>query len=145
MKVIAAFSILNRRKQIFIFNFLVGLDPLVLKKNRALTEDFTKLYIELQREGLFNPCYTHIILRIVEAFVMLAIGYVLLYRENYFVKFIGMVILGFGHGRLGFLGHEAGHYSLTGNPKCDRYLEIIFYCKHEVLRSTSLYLITNYM
>lgn len=54
----------------------------MLKKNRALTEDFTKLYLELESEGFFKPSYIHNILRVIELFVIAALGYALLQRQR---------------------------------------------------------------
>lgn len=103
--------------------FPVGLDATVLKKNRLLTEDFTKLYLELESEGLFNPSYTHIFLRFAELFLMWFAGYGLLQFENYVVKFIGIVLIGLMQGRCGWVQHEGGHRSLSGNSRHDRLLQ----------------------
>lgn len=108
-----------------IFIFPVGLDATVLKRNRALTEDFTKLYLELDREGYFKPSYLQAFLRMAELFVLAAIGYVLLQSQNFTVSSIGIVFLGFAQGRCAYLTHELGHYSYTGNPKIDRILHSI--------------------
>lgn len=97
----------------------------MLEKNRALTEDFTKLYLEFEREGLFEPSYTHNILRMIELFVMAAFGYQMLQTENYIVKFIGIVLLGLAQGRSGWITHESGHNSLSGNPRFERIFHAI--------------------
>lgn len=107
-------------------SFLVGSDVEVMKKNRALTNDFTKLFLELEREGLFEPSYLHNILRTLELFVMGAIGYSLLQSENFVTKYIGIFLIGLTQGRSGWLQHESGHNSLTGNPKVDRIFHVIF-------------------
>lgn len=108
------------------------MDAAVLKKNRALTKDFTELYLELENEGFFKPSYTHNILRITELVLMAAVGYVLLQRQNYVFKFIGIVLIGLVQGRSGWMQHESGHNSLSGIPKLDRIFHALLcgkYCK----------------
>ena len=56
-----------------IYTFSVGLDAVVLKRNRDLTEDFTKLHLELEREGAFEPSYVQGFIRITELFVLAGI------------------------------------------------------------------------
>lgn len=106
--------------------FLVGLDAKVLEKNRILTEDFTKLYLELEKEGLFEPSYKHMFLRTVEVILMFLVGYRLLWFQNIFAKLVGIVLFGVAQGRCGWLQHECGHRSLSGNPKLDRLIHVLF-------------------
>lgn len=101
----------------------------MLKKNRALTEDFTKLYLELENEGLFKPSYTHNILRMVELFVIAAIGYTFLQWQNSAAKIIGIILLGLMQGRSGWIQHESGHHSFSGNPKFDRLFHALIFGK----------------
>lgn len=109
--------------------FLVGLDESVLKKNRALSEDFTKLYLELENEGMFEPSYTHNILRFVELIVMATVGYMLIQCESKFAIVIGSILIGLVQGRSGWMQHESGHLSLSGNPKLDRIFHALFFGK----------------
>lgn len=113
----------------FFVIFSVGLDEAVLKKNRALTEDFTKLYLELEQEGFFEPSYVHNILRFTELIVMAAVGYALIQCENYVAIIIGSILLGLMQGRSGWMQHESGHLSLSGNPKLDRIFHALFFGK----------------
>lgn len=101
----------------------------MLKKNRALTEDFTKLYLELENEGFFEPSYTHNILRFMELLVMAAVGYALIQCQNILAKVIGSVLIGLMQGRSGWMQHESGHLSLSGSPKLDRIFHAIFFGK----------------
>lgn len=102
----------------------------VLKKNRALTNDFTKLFVQLKQEGLFEPSYTHNILRFLELLVMAAVGYSLFQSNNYVMKYIGIFLIGLTQGRSGWLQHESGHNSLSGNPKVDRIFHAFFIGKN---------------
>lgn len=101
----------------------------MLKKNRALTEDFTKLYLELEKEGLFKPSYTHNIMRVAELFVIAAVGYMLLQRENVAAKITGIILIGLMQGRIGWIQHESGHVSVSGNAKFDRFFHAIIFGK----------------
>lgn len=107
--------------------FSVGLSQAVLKKNRALTEDFTNLYLEFEREGLFEPSYTHIALRMVELIVMASVGYALIQRQSILANIIGSVLIGLVQGRSGWMQHESGHMSLSGSPKWDRIFHALFF------------------
>ncbi len=102
---------------------------MVLKKNRALTEDFTKLYLELEREGLFKPSYVHNILRMAELFVIAAIGYILLQWQHSGIRLLGIVLIGLVQGRSGWIQHESGHHSFSGNPKFDRTFHALIFGK----------------
>lgn len=105
---------------------VMGLNESQMERNRVLTEDFTKLYLELKDEGLFEPSYLHILLRIVDVFVLGIVGYSLLWSRFYSIKIIGMILLGLSLGRCGWIQHECGHNSISGNPKIDRFLHVIF-------------------
>lgn len=99
---------------------------MTLQKNRALSEDFTKLHLELEREGLFKPSYIHTILRVTELLLMAGVGFYLLQRQHSVAKFVGIFLIGLVQGRFGWIQHDSGHHALTGNPKLDRFLQTIF-------------------
>jgi fatty acid desaturase len=103
------------------------MDSEKLKKNRALTEDFTKLYLELEKEGMFKPSYIQNVLRLVELVAMGALGYFLIQSQFYFVKFIGILLIALVQGRSGWIQHESGHHSFSGNPKFDRLFHSIIF------------------
>merc|ERR1719498_783548 len=50
-----------------------------------------------------------------------------MYGSSTAVQAFGLVILGIVSGRCGWLMHEGGHYSLTGNIQKDRFLQIVIY------------------
>ncbi|XP_037048906.1 acyl-lipid (8-3)-desaturase-like isoform X2 [Bradysia coprophila] len=103
------------------------LDPQVLKKNRALSEDFTKLYKDLVREGYFEPSHTYNAVRMVELLAMWYVGYLLLQWPYKVAKYAGIFMIGFSQGRVGWVGHECGHYSFLGFPKFDRYFQMFLH------------------
>ncbi|ODM88962.1 Fatty acid desaturase 2 [Orchesella cincta] len=94
------------------------------ERNKALTEDFTKLFLELQADGLFEPSYFHVAHRILELFVLGAVGFYLTTQANSIIaNGIGCIFLFFAQLRALGVMHEGGHLSLTGNPKVDRLLQ----------------------
>ena len=105
------------------------MDAEKLKRHRALTEDFTKLYLELEKEGMFTPSYTHNLYRLVELILIGLVGYYSLFFENYGIIFLGSMLIGLAQGRSGWMQHESGHNSLTGIPKTDRILHAILFGK----------------
>lgn len=64
-------------------------------------------------------------LRVMELFVLGAIGYTLLQWQNYFVRIFGIVFVVFAQLRCMYVVHEMGHYSYSGNPKVDRIFQAI--------------------
>lgn len=95
-----------------------------LEGQSELMKDFEKLTKELTDEGYFKPNMAHVVYRVMEIIIMHAIGFYLLFN-NY--PTIGLIILGIVSGRCGWLMHEGGHYSLTGNISIDRSLQVIIY------------------
>jgi acyl-CoA 6-desaturase (Delta-6 desaturase) len=89
-----------------------------------LMKDFEKLTKELIDEGYFKPNMGHVVYRIMEIVFMHVAGFYLLF--NKYLLF-GLLLLGIVSGRCGWLMHEAGHYSLTGNIPIDRSLQTIIY------------------
>lgn len=105
----------------------------VIEKTRlagqtALLDDFNKLTEELQAEGFFDSAPLHVFYRVMELVALHAIGLTLLF-SNYGLPYqiFGIMVLGLGSGRCGWLMHEGGHYSLTGNITIDRILQIWIY------------------
>eukprot|EP01103_Thecamoeba_quadrilineata_P003214 TRINITY_DN13013_c0_g1_i1.p1 TRINITY_DN13013_c0_g1~~TRINITY_DN13013_c0_g1_i1.p1 ORF type:complete len:406 (+),score=71.85 TRINITY_DN13013_c0_g1_i1:64-1281(+) len=96
-----------------------------LDSDTPLMKDFFKLRTELEKEGFFKPSPVHIAYRLIEIVLMHVLGIWLVHQGFYLP---GIFILGIVQGRCGWLEHEAGHYSLTGNIKIDRYLQDVLYC-----------------
>ncbi len=97
----------------------------------ALLEDFNKLTLELREEGFFDPAPMHVFFRVLELVFLHAVGAMMLFNTHAEyqlpIAVAGIAILGLGSGRCGWLMHEGGHYSLTGNISVDRALQIIIY------------------
>lgn len=92
--------------------------------SKALLKDFDALSRELEAEGFFAPNYLHVLWRLTELAVMHIVGIYLILNGYYYS---GVVIFGLASGRCGWLMHEGGHYSLTGNINIDRALQIVLY------------------
>jgi fatty acid desaturase len=86
-----------------------------------MLEDFEKFRKSLVERGFFKPSYTHITFRIIE---LISIYSVAVYLIPY--NIIGSLFLfGIFGGRCGWLQHEGGHNSLTGNIKIDKLIQNI--------------------
>ncbi|ODN03474.1 Fatty acid desaturase 2 [Orchesella cincta] len=105
----------------------LGLEPQVLKRHQALTEDFQKLYRDLESEGYFTPSLPHVIYRISELVVLAALGIYLISLKSPILTFFGIISFALFQGRCGWLMHEGGHHSLTGVPNWDRFLQSVIY------------------
>lgn len=99
----------------------------MLKKNRSITEDFTKLHLELKNEGYFEPSYLQGFLRVVELFFWAGMGLVLFHNQR---QVLGLLAITTARFRTAWLIHECGHYSYTGRPKVDRVLSTFLYGEH---------------
>jgi len=98
------------------------------KRYKELDDDFWKMYNEIKNEGLFEPSPSHIALRIVEVImlgIIVSFSYYWVQTSNLspvistLLSYMIVALGGFFSGRCGFLQHEGGHNSLTGNPKVD--------------------------
>jgi fatty acid desaturase len=89
-----------------------------------ISRDFEKLRLELKAEGFFEPNLVHVAFRCVEVLAMYWAGVQLIWSGYWF---LGAIVAGLAQGRCGWLQHEGGHYSLTGNIKIDRHLQMAIY------------------
>lgn len=89
-----------------------------------LLKDFDKLTKELEAEGFFKPSIPHVIYRVLEVTLFYAVG-IWMVRNNMIL--LGILSMAMGQGRCGWLMHEGGHYSMTGNITVDKTLQIIIY------------------
>jgi len=96
----------------------------VLPGQTELLKDFHELTLQLEKEGFFKPDLLHVVFRISEIIVMHIIGFYLLFNGHVAA---GIVVLGIVSGRCGWLMHEGGHYSLTGNQLFDRTMQVFIY------------------
>lgn len=90
----------------------------------ALLKDFNDFSEQLKKEGFFDPSPSHAAYRLAEIVGMHALGFYLLFNGFYVP---GVIVLGIVSGRCGWLMHEAGHYSLTGNIALDKQIQVWLY------------------
>lgn len=95
-----------------------------LPGQKELLKDFDELTRQLESEGFFKSSPLHCVYRILEIVILYVAGFWLL-RNNQIV--LGLLSMGMAQGRCGWLMHEGGHYSLTGNIFVDRTLQVILY------------------
>jgi len=96
-----------------------------------LVEDFSRLRKELEEEGWFDPNLLHVAWRCFEVIAMHVVFWKLFvyYYDNdcFFTSLFWLAWLGIAMGRAGWLMHEFGHYSATGNIYVDRLCQEFFY------------------
>jgi len=89
-----------------------------------LSRDFEELRLELLAEGCFDPNPAHVAYRFAEVLAMYAAGFALIWAGWWWA---GAFVAVIAQGRCGWLQHEGGHYSLTGNIRMDRHLQMVTY------------------
>jgi len=95
-------------------------------RHQGLTDDFAKLFVDIKKEGLFEPSYWRIVARMGEIIGMVLLSVFLVYQPSVLLQILGALIFGIAGGRAGWLMHEGGHHSLTGRPKVDKYIQSVF-------------------
>lgn len=90
-------------------------------RRAALLADFADFTAQLQAEGKFEPSPRHVVYRLVEVVAMHLAGAALIWHGY---TLAGIAMLGVVQGRCGWLMHEGGHYSLTGNIGIDRAIQV---------------------
>jgi hypothetical protein len=96
----------------------------LLPGQAELLADFDKLHRELEGEGLFKFSLAHVIYRCTEILLLYLVGGYLVLHNNIA---IGVIMMAVAQGRCGWLIHEGGHYSLTGNIKFYIFLQEVIY------------------
>lgn len=115
---------IRSKKAVKYLKSLPSRKPAKKVNSSALLKDFDALTKELEAEGFFKPNYLHMAYRFTELIVMHALGIYMLFNGYYYS---GAAMLGLASGRCGWLMHEGGHYSLTGNIAIDKFLQIVIY------------------
>jgi len=88
-------------------------------KNKLMLEDFEKFRQSLLDRGFYKPNYWMLALFILDILVFFGLGVYLISR-NIFFSLLAFTI---SYGKCGWLNHEAGHNSLTGNIKVDKFIQ----------------------
>ena len=99
---------------------IAALNP---QHNQEMLADFRKLREKMVEKGFFDPDYMHVYLRLVEIAFYYGLG-IFLIPYNIFAA---LFMMSMSYGRAAWLGHEAGHNSLTGNMTIDRAIQHMTY------------------
>jgi len=84
--------------------------------------DFARFRKSLEDRGFFAPSYSHITYRILELFAIYSFA---IWSMQYSIA-ASIVLLGLFSGRCGWVQHEGGHNSFTGNIKTDKIVQDVF-------------------
>lgn len=94
----------------------------VMTTEQKMLEDFVRFRKSLEDRGFFNPSYIHITYRILELFAIYSFA---IWSMQYSIA-ASIVLLGLFGGRCGWVQHEGGHNSFTGNIKTDKIVQNVF-------------------
>jgi len=91
--------------------------------DKEMLEDFSKFRNSLIDRGFFKPNYLHVSYRLFEVFALYMLSAYLI-RYNIIAS---ILLFGLVGGRGGWIQHEGGHTSLTGNIKIDKQIQNLFF------------------
>ena len=94
----------------------------VIDRDRAILEDFKAFRQSLEKRGFFTPSLPHVIYRIFELVCIYAFAVKMIQINIY----VSILLFGLFGGRCGWIQHEGGHNSLTGNIRVDKWIQNIF-------------------
>jgi fatty acid desaturase 2 (delta-6 desaturase) len=77
----------------------------------------------LEERGFFEPSLYHTTYRIIELLGLFVGASLLMGQSHILYKFLSILTYGLFGGRCGWLQHEAGHRSLTGNIPIDNFIQ----------------------
>ena len=89
---------------------------------QKMLEDFARFRTSLEDRGFFKPSYSHITYRIIELCVIYSFA---IYTMQYSIA-TSIILFGLFSGRCGWVQHEGGHNSFTGNIKTDKMVQNVF-------------------
>jgi len=91
-------------------------------EDKEMLEDFARFRESLVERGFFKPSYLHVSYRVFELLALYLLAAHLI-RYNIIAS---LLLFGLVGGRCGWVQHEGGHNSLTGNIKIDKGIQIFF-------------------
>jgi len=90
--------------------------------DKDMIADFAEFRKSLETRGFFKPSTMHVCYRVFEIVALyLFASYMIRYNI-----FVSLFLFGLVGGRCGWIQHEGGHNSLTGNIKTDKLIQNIF-------------------
>ena len=90
--------------------------------DRALLDDFRMFRQSLVDRGFFRPSYAHVAYRLAELCGLFALAAHTIPTS----PIVSTFLFGLFSGRCGWVQHEGGHNSLTGNMRCDKWIQAFF-------------------
>jgi fatty acid desaturase len=96
-----------------------SLRPLSVAPENAMTADFREMREKLVIQGLFEPDYIHVYFRLLELAFYFGMG-TWLASYNIYASVLSFIVF---KTRCGWVQHECGHLSFTGNKRIDRALQ----------------------
>lgn len=112
----------SKKARLVLESFPKRKKDIVNVNDEEILKDFAIFRKSLEDRGFFKPSYTHILYRIIELFSIYGLA---IYTIQYNIC-ISIFLFGLFGGRCGWLQHEGGHNSLTGNIKIDKVIQNIF-------------------
>ena len=96
---------------------------IITNTRNVIESDFTRLNGKLIKGGFYKPSYYHICQRIGTNTGIWVVAGLLLYNNFVIMSFILMSI---NYVQCGWIQHECGHKSFTGNVNIDNFLQMIY-------------------
>jgi len=95
------------------------IDDILTPKQQEMTTDYREMRAILERQGCFEPDYIHVYFRLLELAFYFGCG-TWLASYNIYASLLSFVIF---KTRCGWVQHECGHLSFTGNRQIDRAIQ----------------------
>ena len=92
------------------------------KDEHEMLLDFKRFRQSLEDRGYFEPSYSHIVYRLIELFAIYSAA---IYMIPVDIS-ISILLFGLFGGKCGWIQHEGGHNSLTGNIQIDKRIQNVF-------------------
>ena len=93
--------------------------PALTPRQEAMTSDFREMRTNLINEGFFEPDYIHVYFRMLELAFYFGMG-AWIASYNIYASLLSFIVF---KTRCGWVQHECGHLSFTGNKRIDRAIQ----------------------
>ena len=93
--------------------------PALTPRQEEMTTDFREMRTNLVNQGLFEPDYIHVYFRMLELAFYFGMG-TWLASYNIYASMLSFIVF---KTRCGWVQHECGHLSFTGNKRIDRAIQ----------------------
>ena len=93
-----------------------------IEQDRRIMESFGHLRHDLEIRGFFKPSVVHVLYRVMELIGMFTLAIYTIHVN----RLLSVLIFGLFGARCGWIQHEGGHNSLTGNIGIDKRIQNVF-------------------